>query len=361
MPSPHTARDDMICFMPTADELTDAELTARFAAMLAELAAETVRVEIHLGAAHNTYPAPLDEPPALAVIDDPSSIAALLDALATADVTRRVVVQALPGIRLWFCDKDGEFGSVDLLSPSWARGPWPYDGHLESPVLVDVLDSLGPAVWPQQRIEDHLLEGPPTATREARALAARWDARWPGIAPIAHGLPPCSDRWVRFHSLPGSKRYADDEGEYEELLRRHRVLLDELRSHEVAPDREVLVVTCSWSRTPVPVPRAAPISVTLPDARYWTSVLSSEPFEDDEGVWTHLYFDFVDRGDARIDRLLRLVADDVAADVVIGDPRLTWLYHPYDGGADVYPATVEHRDELRDRHRDWLSTHPSGM
>ncbi|WP_203751047.1 DUF3885 domain-containing protein [Cellulomonas chitinilytica] len=346
--------------MPTADELTDAELAARFASVLSELAAETLRIEVHLGAAHDTYPAPLDEPPALAVIDDPSSVAALLEGLATADMTRRVVAQALPAIRIWFCDKDGEIGYVDLLSPSWVRGPWPYDGHLARPVLVDVLDRLGPTVWPRRTIEADLLEAPPAESLDARALATLWDARWPGVAPIAHGLPPRSDRWVRFHSLPGSKRYSDDEGEYEELLHRHHVVLDELASYEDAPEREVLVVTCSWSSTPTPAPRGAPITATLPDSRYWMSVLTSEPDEDDVGSWMHLFFDFLDRGDRRIERLLRLVADDIAAEVLIGDPSMRWLYHPYDGGADVYPATVELRDELRVRHRDWLSTHPSG-
>ncbi len=207
----------MICLMPTADELTDAELTARFAAMLTQIAVGSVRVEIHLGAAHDTYPAPLDERPALAVIDDAGSIAVLLEGLAAADVTRRVVIQALPGIRIWFCDEDGEIGSVGLLSPSWVRGPWPYDGHLASPVLVDVLDRLGPTVWPQPTSDNRLLEEPPTESSEARALATLWNARWPGLEPIAHGLRWRSDRWVRFHSLPGSKRYADDEGEYEEL------------------------------------------------------------------------------------------------------------------------------------------------
>ncbi len=138
------------------------------------------------------------------------------------------------------------------------------------------------------------------------------------------------------------------------------MVLGKLAEYEGAPDRQVLVVTCSWSATPVPVPRAAPITATLPDSRYWMSVLTSEPDEDDAGYWTHLYFDFLDRDDPHVEQLLRLVADDVAAEVLIGDPDLRWLYHPYDGGADVYPATVEHRDELRDRHRDWLSTHPSG-
>ncbi len=91
------------------------------------------------------------------------------------------------------------------------------------------------------------------------------------------------------------------------------------------------------------------------------SVLTSEPDEDDVGSWMHLFFDFLDRGgDRRIERLLRLVADDIAAEVLIGDPSMRWLYHPLRRRSDVYPATVELRDELRVRHRDWLSTHPSG-
>nr|WP_020658089.1 hypothetical protein [Amycolatopsis benzoatilytica] len=37
------------------------------------------------------------------------------------------------------------------------------------------------------------------------------------------------------------------------------------------------------------------------------------------------------------------------------------VYHPYDGGADVLVATAGERDELKRRHVDWLSAHPSGF
>jgi hypothetical protein len=37
------------------------------------------------------------------------------------------------------------------------------------------------------------------------------------------------------------------------------------------------------------------------------------------------------------------------------------IHHPYDGGADVFLATSEERDRMRDRHADWLSSHPSGL
>ncbi len=40
------------------------------------------------------------------------------------------------------------------------------------------------------------------------ALAALWQARRPSGPPVAHTFRSTyADHWVRFHSLPGSKRY----------------------------------------------------------------------------------------------------------------------------------------------------------
>lgn len=62
-----------------------------------------------------------------------------------------------------------------------------------------------------------------------------------------------------------------------------------------------------------------------------------------------------------IDSLLRDTADDKVAGILITDTRLQRVHHPYDGGADVFLATSGERDQLRDRHADWLSGHPSGL
>ena len=63
----------------------------------------------------------------------------------------------------------------------------------------------------------------------------------------------------------------------------------------------------------------------------------------------------------RLDPLLRLVADEVVSDVLLADPDLRWLYHPYDGGIDVAVSSTSERDAVRERHRDWLSAHPTGL
>jgi hypothetical protein len=51
---------------------------------------------------------------------------------------------------------------------------------------------------------------------------AWWQSHFGEIAPRGHLLRRAlSERWVRFHSLPDSKRYAESADEYAELQRRH--------------------------------------------------------------------------------------------------------------------------------------------
>ncbi|MGW1610935.1 DUF3885 domain-containing protein [Streptomyces sp. NPDC002285] len=60
-------------------------------------------------------------------------------------------------------------------------------------------------------------------------LSALWQQQFPKVPPIAHELRAAySDRWVRFHSLPRSKRYPETEEEYAIVLHRYNTLLDEL-------------------------------------------------------------------------------------------------------------------------------------
>jgi hypothetical protein len=161
--------------------------------------------------------------------------------------------------------------------------------------------------------------------------------------------------------MPGSKRYADNEDEYAELLHRHLTVLEELLTRVgTGAERELLVVTASWSDSPAPAPREAEIAGVLPVADHWTSILTDDSVPD-EVIWTHLWVSVVRFPGEDVTRLLRLVADYVAAGVIITTADMSWLYHPYDGGADVIVATAGQRDQLRSEHQGWLSAHPAGL
>jgi hypothetical protein len=188
------------------------------------------------------------------------------------------------------------------------------------------------------------------------ALSRLWDVRWPGCSKLPHELRGVRDRWVRFHALPDAKRYPATEAEYDVVLARHNVVMAELVTEPV-----VLVLTAGYSQDPQPQAtcRSAETLAVHPDAVYWTSAR----IDDEPGLesWMHWFVSRLPWSVGRLDPLLRQVADHVIANVLVTDPGLRWLYHPYDGGMDVMLSSTVARDALRNRHHDWLSTHPSGL
>jgi hypothetical protein len=59
--------------------------------------------------------------------------------------------------------------------------------------------------------------------------------------------------------------------------------------------------------------------------------------------------------------LLTMIADDVIANVLFVGVKQGFLYHPYDGGADIILASQVERDRMRSKYAAWLSKHPEGL
>ncbi|MFF4879653.1 hypothetical protein [Micromonospora sp. NPDC000668] len=198
----------------------------------------------------------------------------------------------------------------------------------------------------------------PSQELNPQTLIELWEQRWPECPPFAHWLRGrYPDRWVRFHSLPGSKRYADNDSEYAIVLDRHYTVLSEL-----GPGAVLLVVTSEWTEGPATTPRMwLRRSEVAPSAWHWQTLLEDREDEPEYRIYTQLYAETVPWRRGAIDVLLRAVADDELANVILAPNDFRWLYHPYDGGADVILPTQEQRDALKARHPDWLSEQPSGL
>lgn len=140
--------------------------------------------------------------------------------------------------------------------------------------------------------------------------------------------------------------------EYDEILRRHRIVLRELHGpggavdlHVIAADWDWRDVAAGWSRR------------TLPGRWPWRI---GQADDEDYDTGRHYYWAASGLSDAEVDVLLLAAANDQGR-FVIGAPHLEWLYCPYDGGADVLLPSAVERDGLRDRHADWLSAYPEGL
>lgn len=189
-------------------------------------------------------------------------------------------------------------------------------------------------------------------------LLSLWERHWERCFPVPHLLKHVyAERWVRFHSLPGSKRYPTDEAEYDIVLGRYNTVLDELFRGE-----EVRIVTTSWSGESQPPPLKAQHAHWHPGARHWMSMRTDENETDPEFItYAHLHVSTAPWRTGLVDDLLRAVADDRASEVMITSLSFDRIHHPYDGGADVLLPTSADRDVLKNRHPEWLSSSPGGL
>ncbi|WP_312876467.1 DUF3885 domain-containing protein [Streptomyces bohaiensis] len=183
-----------------------------------------------------------------------------------------------------------------------------------------------------------------------KALTDLWQRHWPDCPPVGYKLrTPYRDVWVRFHSLPGSKRYAETEAEYAVVLERYNTVLDELFA-----GGDVYVITPVWtSETEVPSSKS--------EAGYWQSLLVKDDPDPEFRTYCHLFAARRPWQHGCLDALLRDTADYTMAGVLVTDTQMRRLHHPYDGGADVFLTTPEERDRTRTRHAHWLSSSPSGL
>jgi hypothetical protein len=187
---------------------------------------------------------------------------------------------------------------------------------------------------------------------DLEGLTALWADRWGG-SPISYELRDRhADRWVRFHSLPGSKRYAETESEYAVILDRHHTVLTELGT-----GGGLYVIAGYFEETAGLVGR--------PDPRVHSGAVFWRAVQPDEHTYfeipLHLHASCVPHTQAALDPILRATADEGLVYVIIAPADLRWLYHPYDGGADVIATSERERDTLKHRHATWLSAHPLGL
>jgi hypothetical protein len=190
-------------------------------------------------------------------------------------------------------------------------------------------------------------------------MLADWDRCFPSCQPIGHHLRVAfPERWLRFHSLPGSKRYPEDCAEYAEVLARHNAILGEL----TRPGAQVVLVTTGYSHSPVPSRPYPEVIAFDPGASPWRTLAMhrlEERFE--EPSYWHLFASTWEWRPCTFDPLVRLVADDAVANVLVVAPDCRWVLHPYDGGMDVIAESPEARRLLRASNSSWLSPRADGL
>lgn len=188
-------------------------------------------------------------------------------------------------------------------------------------------------------------------TDEFRAF---WRQHFAEIPPIGFVLREyLRERWVRFHSLPGSKRYADNAAERRTILARANTLADEIFA---AGEGCWLVASpaqmknSAWDPWPLgtdwhldPVSRSDEPHV-LDEEYEWCTYAG-------RCVWQHGHFD----------RLISRIADDEVRAAILVSQRSGAVFAPYDGGVDIIMPTAEAAGDLGRKHREWRPDNSEGL
>jgi hypothetical protein len=191
---------------------------------------------------------------------------------------------------------------------------------------------------------------------ESNLLSDYWAKNYPDSPPIAHRLREVlRNRWVRFHSLPESKRYAESEDEYLTILQRHNDVL----GHLAFPAENLTLVSASYSDVNPPIRENQQLNELDPGAAFWQTI--TDPDDTGPPLGYHLFVSTWHWSPGIFDAILRLVADWHIADLMILGMNSAWVYHPYDGGADVILPSTAARDQLKAKFRPWCSKRADGL
>lgn len=188
-----------------------------------------------------------------------------------------------------------------------------------------------------------------------------WTLNYPDTMPISYLFKrDYSNRWFRIHSLPESKRYADNENEWEILLSRQNEIITDLFGLETP----IVIVTgeYNWGDNkqiydtdeeeifkPFSFVRLDNIELSKIDPEQYDELDIYRPTFA-QTIWKSNYHD----------KLLREIANDNArAFFVSFDKNI--IVAPYDGGVDFILKDNQTRDNYKEKYKQWLSEREDGL
>lgn len=188
-----------------------------------------------------------------------------------------------------------------------------------------------------------------------------WTLNYPETVPISHLFKnDYSERWFRIHSLPESKRYAENEEDWEMLISRQ----NEITTDFFGLDTPILIVTGEYNwgdNRQIHVTDEEeifkPFSFVRLDNIQLNKIEAEQYDEPDiyrpafaQTIWKTNYHD----------KLLREIANDNSRAFFISfDKNL--IVAPYDGGVDFVLKDSSTKEHYKNKYRHWLSEREDGL
>jgi len=189
-----------------------------------------------------------------------------------------------------------------------------------------------------------------------------WERHYPDCPPIGFMMPVGeTEHWVRFHSLPGSRRTAENNSERRMLLGRQNRLADDV----LGDGNACWLVQSCWEHPD------GEQDISNPSDPFWACreydlsfafhFFDSDDDEAEEGVGWNVHAGLTQWRSGGFDTLLLAIADWQIAPTLWMSTSTGAVFAPYDGGVDLFLPDLTIVERLRRTHSDWLSPHPLGL
>ena len=184
-------------------------------------------------------------------------------------------------------------------------------------------------------------------------FASQWARFHPVGPPVAHILRQAEpETWVRFHSLPLSKRYATSKREKLIVLDR----ANKLASKVLGENSRCWLVQAKYDYGDAA--NDADAYGTIAEYRL-NFEFKHPPFEDDCAY--RIFAARVIWSAGAFNDLISKLADDELRHIMWVSVATGAAFAPYDGGTDLFLRTAAKVAKLKVEFSDWLSDHPDGL
>jgi hypothetical protein len=184
-----------------------------------------------------------------------------------------------------------------------------------------------------------------------------WEKNFPDCPPINHLFKHhLTERWLRIHSLPEAKRYADTPEEWAILLERQNTVLKDLFSNQESMFLYALTGVYSNENNEFNAD-----FIVEKECLKQLNFNALSPIDlhkisgdwYDEGVVFTPYYAKEKFKINKFDDILKTIADDEIR-VFFVDTKGEYIFAPYDGGVDLIFKDAETRNFYQEKYSNWL-------
>jgi hypothetical protein len=170
-----------------------------------------------------------------------------------------------------------------------------------------------------------------------------WRRFYGDVPPLSFVLRETSTPWVRFHSLPNSKRHAETLDEDDVVLKRANTVSAFALGNDPVWLVQVGDVDLGWPKEAL----AHRTQFALQFVGY---------FRDDDTDWP-TYAASTKFAIGKFNRLIEDVAKERAFETLWMSKSTGRIVAPYDGGIDVFLESKDARTAIKQRFHDWRPSH----